>query len=443
MVWISGLFALLCLIWTGITTLFKSGKLADNFAKTFAAPATQRLGFSVLRAFCPNLSLRKKLVKSYDNNGTVIVTRHNDCLDVLNRNEDFEVVYGSRMRKLTEGENFFLGMQPGWDYSRDTSAMTLAMQRPDVAQIIQPRAEKLTKQAVETCGGKIDFVQEIGLHVPWDMTHHYFGVGGPSEAQMRDWTTHLFWYLFEDLGADPALDETAMKDAQALRNYLDQTIAEQKKLQTPSNIETDHQTVLSRCLDLQSANMPGMSDLGIRNNLLGLVIGAIPTLNKACCYALDELLNRPTALQQAQQAAANGDEETVARLIWEALRFRPHNPVIYRRAIHDCVIAQSTLRRQKIKKGQLVFAATLSAMFDPFAIPNPGQFSCNRPWEDYIIWGYGMHTCFGAAINRSVIPAMLCPILKQKNLRRASGPAGQIDTGGTPYPQHFHLEFDQ
>jgi cytochrome P450 len=90
----------------------------------------------------------------------------------------------------------------------------------------------------------------------------------------------------------------------------------------------------------------------------------------------------------------------------------------------------------------MVFAANLSAMFDRLDVPDPNSFRTDRPWETYIHWGMGMHTCFGAHINRQIIPTMLKPLLMQNNLRRATGSKGQIDTGGTPFPQHFHLEFD-
>ena len=90
----------------------------------------------------------------------------------------------------------------------------------------------------------------------------------------------------------------------------------------------------------------------------------------------------------------------------------------------------------------MVFAANLSAMFDRFDIPAPTDFRTDRTWETYIHWGYGMHTCFGDAINRAVIPATVRPLLRQKNLRRAQGAAGHIDSGGTSFPQHFTLEFD-
>jgi len=432
MVLIEGLAALAWLIVKGAAALGSGGKAA--LGPFLTAAGTQERIFAALRAFWPNLSLSKVLVKAYDNTGTAIVTRHDDCIDVLNRNADFEVVYGPRMRKLTAGENFFLGMQPGWPYTRDTSAMRLAARGPDVAEIVLPRAAGLAAEIVDGAGGRIDLVPQLSRHVPWDMTDTYFGVGGEADL-MQDWTTVLFWYLFEDLPADPELDARAMAYAAGLRDYLDGAIAERK-----TNPD-DRPQILNRCLSLQEAGTPGMGDLGIRNNLLGLLIGAIPTISKACCLAVDELLNRPDELRKAHRAAQT-DDPVFEQFIWEALRFNPHNPVIYRRALHDTVVARSTLRSARIRKGQMVFAATLSAMFDRYRIEDPGSFRTDRPWEDYIIWGYGMHTCFGAAINKAVIPAILKPLFKRPNLRRAEGAAGRIDTGGTPHPQHFHLLFD-
>jgi cytochrome P450 len=400
------------------------------------APPTQIMIFQALRAFWPNVSTKRVLMKAYDNTGTAIITRRRDVLDVLNRDADFEVVYGPRMQALTEGENFFLGMQPGWDYTRDTSAMRLAARTTDVEGIVLPRARELAETRVAEAGGRLDVPQALSLEVPWDMTRHYFGVGGERET-MQDWTTTLFWYLFGDLAAAPTLHDKAMRDAAGLRAYLDDTIAQQKKA-APDGAET----ILSRCLALQKADTPGMSDLGIRNNLLGLLIGAIPTISKASCLALDELLRRPDMLRRAQGAARENDESKLANCIWEALRFNPHNAVVYRRALRDTVVGEGTFRQMRIRKGQMVFAVTQSAMFDRFEIPSPKDFRTDRPFSDYIIWGYGLHTCFGAAINEAIIPAVLKPLLQRSNLRRAEGSAGQLDTGGTPFPQHLHVTFD-
>ncbi len=436
LVWLEGLWGIVRVIGIGISVLVGKGSLKQRLVAKLTAAPTQRIILSILRAFVPNFAFSRVFVKAYDNTGTAVVTRRKDVLDVLSRDADFEVVYGSRMRKLTDGDNFFLGMQPGWDYERDVSDMRLAMRRDDVARIVLPRAAALAEKLVAESDGRLDLPPGLTLQVPWDMTDTYLGTGGPSAEAMQEWTTTLFFYLFGDLSADPEFEAKAMQDASALRTYLDEAVAARKA--NP----TDTDDVLNRCLALQAADTPGMSDVGIRNNLLGILIGAIPTISKSCCLVLDELLRRPDALSGAQEAARSGDDVLMAQYVWEALRFNPHNPVIYRRATRDAVVARSSLRAMTVKKGQMVFAANFSAMFDRFDIPAPNEFRTDRTWETYIHWGYGMHTCFGGAINRAVIPAILKPLFLRKNLRRAPVGAGEIDTGGTSFPQHFTVEFD-
>ena len=319
-VWLEGLWGIVCLVGVGISALFGPGGVKARLAAALAAAPAQRSIFSALRAFVPNFSLSRVFVTAYDNTGTAIVTRRTDVLDVLSRDADFEVVYGPRMRKLTDGDNFFLGMQPGWEYTRDVSAMRLAARRDDVARIVLPRAAALADRLVAGSGGRLDLPPGLTLQVPWDMTDTYFGTGGPSATAMQEWTTTLFFYLFGDLNADPVVDSKAMEAASALRDYLDGAVAARKANPTGTD------DVLNRCLALQAANTPGMSDLGIRNNLLGLLIGAIPTISKSCCLILDELLRRPSALSGAQAAARSGDDALMAQYVWEAFRFQSAQP---------------------------------------------------------------------------------------------------------------------
>ncbi len=136
-------------------------------------------------------------------------------------------------------------------------------------------AAKRAEEIVAGAGGKLDLPQDLTLRIPALMVAEYFGTPGPSEKEMMDWTTIMFWYLFIDLQADP---DTIAKAKEAARNccaYLDKAIAERKA--NP----TDADDVLNRCLEMQRAGIPGMDDLGIRNNMIGMLIGAIPTISKA------------------------------------------------------------------------------------------------------------------------------------------------------------------
>jgi cytochrome P450 len=402
----------------------------------FGVPRVQRLALRTLRAFAPNLVLSRKLVGAYPNTGTAIVTRFHDVIEVLDRNADFEVVYEPKMRLITGGENFFLGMQDSALYTRDTSNMHLAMRRDDVAAIVAPLARRLADELVAKHTKSIDLPADLTLRVPTAIVTDYLGVDDAPAGDLVAWATVMFWYLFIDLAGDQALAAKALDAAVACRSAIDRAVAARKA----SGAAKDD--VLGRALVLQKASQPGMDDLGIRNNLIGLVIGAIPTISKAACQALDQLLERPAALASAQAAARAGDDALLAAHVFEAFRYNPINPLIYRRAAVDATISSGSLRARTIPKGTMVLAVNLSAMFDPLKVASPESFRTDRPWDDYIIWGYGMHACFGAHINRAVIPAILKPVLAKPGLRRAAGAAGRIDGGGTPFPQHFTVEWD-
>ena len=432
-----GLGALLALLATGIRAATgKGGTIGSRLGAALTAPASQRRVFAVLRLFQANLVLKRQIITAYKNSGTAIATRRADVIDILSRDADFGVVYGPRMEMITGGENFFLGMQDTPRYTRDVSNMRLVVRRDDVPAIVTPFVAGAAADIVAAVPGAIDVPQALTQPVAARLLDHYFGTPGPSPASIAEWTTLLFWYLFIDLKAEPALDARATAAAAEFRDWLDGHIAARR---TEKEAKDD---VLGRCLALGSAGVPGMTDRDIRNNLIGLLIGELPTLSAAANLALDELLDRPDAFAGARAAAHAGNDGALAAHVFEALRFRPLNPVIYRRALRDSVIADGSLRGRRIREGTMVLAANLSAMFDPLEIPHATSFRTDRPWETYMLWGYGMHACFGAHINRAVLPAMLKPLLLQPNLRRAEGSRGQIDQAGTPFPQHLHLVFD-
>jgi cytochrome P450 len=420
----------------GRAVLENKGSIKERITPELLKPESQLLIFAVARAFLPNLVLKRKLVNAYANNGTAFVTRASDVVEVLDREADFAVVYEPKMRAITGGDNFFLGMQNTAEYQHDTSIMRLAMRRDDVEAVVAPLARRKAEEFADAHQKRIDLPQDLTLRVPAAIVSDYFGTSAASEQDMISWATVLFWYLFVDLAGTPEIETRALAAAKSLRECIDATI----KARKASGQQQDD--VLGRALTLQKSS-PEFTDLAIRNNLVGLVIGAIPTISKAAVQAVDQLLDRPEALAGACAAALADDETLLGAYVFEALRFNPVNPVIYRRATRDVTIAASTLRAARIPEGTMVLAANLSAMFDPLHLEDPDEFRVDRPWNDYILWGYGLHACFGAYVNRAVIPAMLRPILARSNLRRADGAAGQIDGGDTPpFPQHFVIESD-
>jgi cytochrome P450 len=381
--------------------------------------------FAVLRRVKPIL-----IVKN-----TALVTRYEDVQEVLSRDDVFQVTYKQKMEVVGNGANFFLGMQNSPEYERDQSHMRTVIRRQDLAERVLPLVASTAESLVSASTGRIDVAQQLARIVPIRLIAEYFGCPPTSEEDLASWSTVTFQYLFTDLNNDPAVDTAARAAAAKARAWLDQIIAERKK----QDLQRDD--VVGRCLALQKAGMPGMDDLGIRTNLLGLVIGAIPPTSKACAQALDELLKRPAKLLEAQEAARSDDDALLAQYVFEALRFNPNNPGLFRIAAQDYTVAKDKIHATTIAHGTTVLAATQSAMFDERIIDAPNEFRVGRPPYAFMHFGYGLHTCFGEYINRVQIPGILKPLLKRKALRRAEGDAGQLQYGG-PFPRSLEVVFD-
>lgn len=395
--------------------LASRGDFKARLQAVLGSAAGQRDAFAVLRFAKSRLPLRQNLVKCYEAEGTLLVSRAADFHAVIERQAEFEVVYGPRMRMLTGGRDFFLGMQDGTAYRRDTDAMRSIVRADDLKPVLaMARAEAAA--ALE--GHEVDLPPMLSARIPALMVQSYFGVQVETEQLIAD-ATAMFHFLFSDLSADPAVTAAAMAAKDRVNAAIDASAA-----------VAGPETLLGRAVAAGAAGAAAFDADGVRANILGILIGAIPTLSKASCLAVEELLRRPKALGAAHAAATSGDEEDVAAHLWEALRFNPVNPILYRRA---AVAAQ--LGDTPVPAGTMLLASNLSAMFDEAVVPTPTRFIAGRPWGVYALWGEGLHLCWGDRINKAILPAMLTPLLAKPGLRQLAAPDGE----GTPFPRHYRL----
>ncbi len=415
----------------GVSTLGRlflsaSGGLGERFRAALTVPEGQRAAMAVLRLVKPHLTLKANLVACYEGEGTLLVTRAADVAEVLAREADFAVVYGPRMRALTGGRDFFLGMQDGETYRRDTAAMAAITDPDDLVEVLamarHEAAAAVEAAAGPTGSGEIDLPPALSARIPALMVQRWFGVTGglPVEQLIAD-ATAMFHYLFSDLGAEARVTDAALAAAARVNAAID-----------ASRATAGPDTLLARACARGAAGDPAFDAEGVRTQIIGILIGAIPTLSKAACHAIAELLRWPGALKGAERAARAGDEERVGDYLFEALRFAPVNPVIYRRAVAD-----TRLGGTAVPKGRMVLAANLSAMHDGAVVDSPDQFRPGRPWEQYLLWGAGLHRCWGDRVNRAILPAMLLPLLARPGLRQVAPPDGE----GTPFPRHYRLAF--
>jgi cytochrome P450 len=403
--------------------------LKNKLFKLLTSTVLLRPIFALLRKMFPILVIGKRAV----------VTRHADVIEVLTRDTDFTIAEINEAHINQADGPFILGMDRSAQY--DTEAATLReVVRPDdlerIRSLVRQNATDLVAAARPS--GKIDVVNGLARVVAIRTVGSYFGIPAPDDPTMMRWMRDIFHEIFVNFTADPKVHDDAMRSGKELRQHMDRVIAARKShLHEPDQPDD----VLGRLLLLQNAEHAWLDDRSVRRNLGGLIVGAVDTTSKFVTLAIDELLRRPAALAGARAAALAGEMQIVRNYAYEAVRFNPHHPVQLRFCRHETELAAGTPRARKIPAGTSVVVAMLSAMFDPEVFIEPAQFRADREVE-YLHFGFGMHRCFGRAINGVQIPELMATLLRLPNLRRAAGGAGRVAYDGS-FPERLILEFDR
>src|SRR4051812_48545492 len=81
-----------------------------------------------------------------------------------------------------------------------------------------------------------------------------------------------------------------------------------------------------------------ITDDVIRRNLCGLIIGSVDTTNKVLTLVMQVLLKDKKYLKRAQEAAIQNDIQLLGKIMLEALRFNPHNPIVLRYSKKDSTV---------------------------------------------------------------------------------------------------------
>ncbi len=399
----------------------KIGNIAGRVADKTAGPS-----FALMRKFKPIIS----------NDEITVVALAEDVKEVLGDPKRFTAgLYGPKMEAVTGP--FILGVDDTRLYHHDHAAMDRAVRAEDLPRIAE-QTYAAARERVMAADGEIDVVSGLCEPVLDEIIASYFGTPGPDTATQVRWARNVFWELFINVTNLAETRDRALADAAEWREHLDGLIAERKaQIEAGDEVPDD---VLTRLLRLQSEDEPNFHDISIRHNILGNITGWIPTISNALPRAIDELLDREDELEGAQEAARSGDRDLVSRYIFEASRFNPQNFALLRLVAEDTTIAAGTDRETDVKAGSTVFAATLSAMHDERAIEDPDEFRTDRPWSDYMLFGYGLHTCYGQQIVRAQMPALAAALLEGPEIKRARGGDGRLDWEG-PFPSGLTVRF--
>jgi cytochrome P450 len=368
------------------------------------------------------------------------VTRYRDVVEVLSRPEIFSVrLYSKKMDPVVDGP-FMLARDKSPTNWTEKSVMR-AMLVPGDLPRVRAMAGKLADESLDMYDGpgRIEVVHSLGRFVPLRICGDYFGFPGPDLPTMYRWSRATQHDMFKNLGdGDPDVHKASVQSGKEMREYLCGLLDAARKGEPAAAGDAN---IFRRLIETKFAPDVPFDDERIIVNMAGLLIGTGETTSQAIVQVIEQILQRPKILRAAQKAAKAGDDSTFDAIVWEALRFNPINPLLFRFCERPTRIAAGTDHEAEIPAGKLVFACTASAMFDEAAFPKPEDFDPTRPRDSYLHFGYGHHLCLGNLVAGVIVPEVVKRVLLRPNVRVAAGDEGKIDFQGGPFPESFVVEF--
>lgn len=386
-----------------------------------------------------------------------IVTRFGHVKEVLANHETFRVPWSQKVVDLNGGgPAFVLGLDDPEEHRKALQQLMRCFRREDigtVARMAAEEAEAIIDMHIASIppGGKtvspFDAIKDLVIRVPTRICRRYYGlpITQDQEDEFARWAMDISAYLFGDPGDDPDLKEKAHRSAERMCRFLDDAISEAKEG------PVDESTVMGRFIEMQRQTGTVM-DNEIRAHFIGMIAGFIPTNTMAAGHMLNVLVGDKTYLnwrrsrftEPTRRAVENNDDVMLTRCLFETLRFLPINPGPYR-VCHQTYEVKGGgwfgRGSRSIPAGARLLASTQSAMFDRRVVERPYRVDPARNRADYMLLGSGLHACVGIHLAEAQITQTLKALLKQRNLRRAEGSAGQLQRYG-PFPSQMLVQFD-
>ena len=358
-----------------------------------------------------------------------VVTRRDDVDAVLRDERAFGLPYAPRLTGP-----FLLGIT-GDEHTAWRQELR-AVVRDDDLQRLRASAHRRARRVVDACTGSLDVGTELVDPVLAELVAEYLGVA-PDPLEQLTWARDLFQDIFLNPGAVPSVRRRAEDSGVAYCRYVEGLIASRPHGRD-ANDRAQPDDVLQRLLRRQvSSPQTALTDRQIRDSLIGLAIGWLYHGAKAAMLAADELLERQGEVRAALAEGTAGLE----RLVQEVLRFRPVQPFLLRTCARDTTLAPGTERARRVGVGTTVVVGTHSAMWDEAVVPDPTSFDRSRADAQYLVFGDGAHRCFGEAIAKAQLPALLAPLFRAHGLRRAPRRAGRLRWQG-PAPARLCVRLD-
>jgi len=395
----------------------------------------------------------------------VLVSKYADVIDLLQMPKIFTVdLYKPKMGVTATDPGYLMAHDDDAIHYREKSLMQGMLNRNDLPRI-RALIAKASAEILAKANGNIDVVNNYCRMVPAIMVQEYFGLDNVDKKDLIEWS---FWNQYDVFHNQP-FDLNSPEHAKyitdnhdrvtvALANYIKKVLLEKLamvKLEQTKNLfligwrilksigyliagkkaPIPKDDVFSRMLRTSFADQVEFDLVRVGVNAGGLLIGSIETTSQAVSQVLEFFIKQPDLLAKAKAAAQQSDLKAFDNIVWEALRYVPISPYMFRQTSQEYTLAKGTDYTTSIPANTNVIVLTQSAMFDDFANLDPDEFNPDRTFYHNFNFGFGPHDCLGKYVGMEMIPEMVRQVLLLPNLH-ATAP---VDFKQGPFPESYSL----
>ncbi len=318
--------------------------------------------------------------------GFAALTRWDDVVEALRNWQEFSSAHGVDLATLTIGE------MPEFD-----SLIMIDPPRHDrlralVSRVFTPRAigalEPMIREVITGYldqldpSGEIDLVADFSAPFPVEIICRMLGVPAADRQQVRHWLDLLLHRDVGQLAAGPEGQASSME----MGKFFYKLAAAKRAAPVDD--------MLSR---LTQVEVEG--DDGAAHKLDDAEIAGFGTLiGGAGAETVTKLIGNAVVLFEAhpdQWELVRDDPARIPAAVEEILRYYPPSQYQGRYAPHDV-----TRHGVTIPAGMPVILVTGAATRDPRAFDDPDRFDITRAPSLSLGFGYGIHSCLGAALAR-------------------------------------------
>ncbi|HEY4388695.1 MAG TPA: cytochrome P450, partial [Ktedonobacteraceae bacterium] len=268
---------------------------------------------------------------------------------------------------------------------------------------------------------QLDIVDHFAYPLPVTVICELLGVPREDEKRFHAWADAVA----HSLDPDHDLDDNVTNALEELSNYMNQLIAERRA--SPRN-----DLVSGLALGRDPSGHMDDEDL-IRTLVLLLIAGHETTVNLITNSMLT-LLRHPQELQKLRD-----NPERVSLVVEEVLRYEPPVQFSQRFALTD-----ATLHGITIPRNSGIWLMLASGNRDPRRFAHPDTFDPDRPDNEHLGFGSGIHYCVGAPLARIEAHVALTELVRRLvNPRLVSDPPPYRPNAVLRGPQHLPVAFDR